>query len=158
MPKSEFCATAIIYSHGHNATQWTDTATTWYVSVDDAYQRLITRLGQRLRSSGSEAAFSDSEVITVALTIETYFHGNGEVGYAFVSRYLRNSFPQLLDLDRFNARRRDLIAVIEALRCDLRDQKLDRCDPVRLTDSAPIALMTICFSRAVSLRSANTPR
>jgi UDP-2,3-diacylglucosamine pyrophosphatase LpxH len=51
-------------------------------------------------------------------------------------------FPQLLALDRFNARRRELIAVIEAVRRDWRDQKLDRRDPVRLTDSAPVALMT----------------
>ena len=51
-------------------------------------------------------------------------------------------FPDLLDLDRFNQRRRELIAVIEALRRDFRDQKLDRTDPVRLVDSAPITLMT----------------
>ena len=51
-------------------------------------------------------------------------------------------FPKLLDLDRFNARRRELIAIIEIIRCDLRDQKLDRSDPLRLTDSAPVALMT----------------
>lgn len=121
---------------------WSDTVTTWYVRVDDAYQRLIARLGRRLRQSGSEPIFSDSEVITVSLIIETFFQGNEEVGYAFVSQYMRNLFPQLLDLDRFNARRRELIAVIEAVRRDWRDQKLDRTDPVRLTDSAPIALMT----------------
>src|SRR6266516_5858723 len=51
-------------------------------------------------------------------------------------------FPHLLDLDRFNARRRDLVGLIEAIRCDLRDQILDRSDPIRLVDSAPISLMT----------------
>ena len=55
---------------------------------------------------------------------------------------MHDLFPRLLDLDRFNQRRRELIAVIEALRRDLRDQKLDRSDPVRLVDSAPVTLMT----------------
>ncbi len=121
---------------------WEDTITAWYVRVDDAYQRLIAKRGQPLRRHGPEPTFSDSEVITVSLVIETFFQGHEEVGYAFVSQYLRDMFPQLIDLDRFNARRRELIAVIEAIRRDLRDQKLDRRDPVRLVDSAPLALMT----------------
>jgi len=121
---------------------WVDTITTWYVLVDDAYQRLIARRGQALRSSGPAPTFTDSEVITVALVIETFFQGDEELGYAFIAQYLRGAFPQLLDLDHFNARRRALIAVMEAIRRDLRDQKLDRDDPLRLVDSAPIPLMT----------------
>ena len=121
---------------------WVDTITDWYVHVDDAYVRLLARRGYTLRTSGPEHTFSDSEVITVSLIIETFFQGHEEVGYAFVAQYLRDLFPQLLDLDRFNARRRELIAVIEAIRRDLRDQKLARADPLRLVDSAPIALMT----------------
>ena len=121
---------------------WEDTITTWYVLVEDAYQRWLATRGGPLRTRGPEPDFSDSEVITVALIIETFFQGHEEVGYAFVRQYLRPLFPKLLDLDRFNQRRRELIAVIEALRCDLRDQKLDRTDPIRLVDSAPISLMT----------------
>lgn len=121
---------------------WEDTVTIWYVLVDEAYHRLIAKRGGPLRTSGPEPDFSDSEVITVSLIIETFFQGNEEVGYAFVRQYLRPLFPKLLDLDRFNQRRRELIAVLEAIRCDLRDQKLDRTDPVRLVDSAPISLMT----------------
>jgi hypothetical protein len=49
-------------------------------------------------------------------------------------------FPKLIDLDRFNVRRRDLIGILEAIRCDLRDQKLNRADPVRLVDSAPVSV------------------
>ena len=127
---------------------WLDTITAWYVHVDDAYVRLVVRRGYPLRTSGPEPTFSDSEVITVSLIIETFFQWHEEVGYAFVSQYLRDLFPQLIDLDRFNVRRRELIAVIEALRRDLRDQKLDRTDPLRLVDSAPVALMTYtCGSR-----------
>ncbi len=56
--------------------------------------------------------------------------------------YRHALFPQLLDWDRFNARRRDLIAVLEAIQRALRDQKLNQADPIRLVDSAPITWMT----------------
>jgi len=121
---------------------WEDTITRWYVLVDDARERLLARRGRPLRASGPPPTFADSEVITVALIIETFFQGHEEVGYAFVRQYLRALFPLLLDLDRFNARRRELIGLIEAIRCDLRDQILDRTDPIRLVDSAPVTLMT----------------
>jgi hypothetical protein len=131
---------------------WTDTITAWYVLVDDAYRRVVARRGRPWRASGPEPEFSDSEVITVALIIETFFQGHEEVGYAFVSQYLRHLFPRLLDLDRFNARRRDLLAVIEAIRRDLRDQKIDRADSLRLVDSAPVTLMT--YTRGARCKSA----
>lgn len=63
---------------------WTDTITTWYVLMDDAYQRVIARWGDPLRASGPAPEMSDSEVITVGLIIETYFQGHEDVGYAFV--------------------------------------------------------------------------
>jgi hypothetical protein len=131
--------------------RWVDIITHWYVLVDDAYQRLLAKRGQRLRHSGPEPTFSDSEVITVALIIETFFQGHEAVGYAFVSQYLQELFPKLLDLDRFNQRRRELIAVIEAIRRDLRDQKLDASDRVRLVDSAPVTLAT--YSRGARCHS-----
>lgn len=121
---------------------WVDIVTTWFVLVDDAYRRFIAKRGKPLRASGTEPPFADSEVITVSLIIETFFQGHEEVGYAFVTQYMRDLFPRLVDLDRFNVRRRELIVVIEALRQDFRDQKLDAADRVRLTDSAPITLMT----------------
>jgi len=130
---------------------WRDTITTWYVLVDDSYRGVIVRLGRPLRASGPEPLFSDSEVITVSLIIETFFRGHEEVGYAFVSQFLRDMFPRLLDLDRFNVRRRELIGVIEAIRRDLRKQKIDLTDPVRLVDSAPVTLMT--YSRGARSNS-----
>lgn len=130
---------------------WRDTITTWFVLVDDAYQRLIKRLGHPLRTSGPEPTFTDSEVLTVSLIIETYFQGHEEVGYAFVQQFLHDCFPQLIDLDRFNERRRGLIGVIETIRKDLRDQKIDHSDSIRLVDSAPITLMT--YTRGARCRS-----
>src|SRR5437773_412213 len=121
---------------------WEDTITRWYVLVDDTYHRILARRRRPLRASGPSPTFSDSEVITVAPIIETFFQGHEEVGYAFVRQYLRALFPHLLDLDRFNARRRDLLGLIDAIRCQLRDLLIDRSDPIRLVDSAPITLMT----------------
>jgi hypothetical protein len=130
---------------------WEEIITTWYVLVDDAYQRLLAQRGCRFRASGPAPSFSDSESITVSLIIETFFQGHEELGYAFVSQYLAAMFPKLLDLDRFNARRRELVGVIEAIRRDLRDQKIDRSDPVRLVDSAPVAVVT--YTRGSRCRS-----
>ena len=129
---------------------WTDTITTWYV-LNDAYNRLITKRGKRLRTRGPEPEFSDSEVITVSLIIETFFQGHEEVGYSFVSQFLLEMFPDLIDLDRFNLRRRELVGVIESIRRGRRNQKIDPKNPVRLVDSAPITLMT--YTRGKRCRS-----
>ncbi len=130
---------------------WTDTITRWYVHINDAYNRLISRRGKPLRSRGPEPEFSDSEVITVSLIIETFFQGHEEVGYSFVSQFLLAMFPDLINLDRFNLRRRKLVGVIEAIRRDFRDQKIDEENPVRLVDSAPVTLMT--YTRGKRCRS-----
>lgn len=122
---------------------WAATITAWYVMIDDAYQSLLgSPAVSAVRSRGPAPSMSDSEVITVGLIIETYFQGQEEVGYAFVQQYLRDMFPGLLELDRFNVRRRGLVGVIEAIRRKLRDQKLPQDEKVRLVDSAPVTLMT----------------
>lgn len=121
---------------------WSDIITEWYVRVDDPYQTLVRQRGAPFRLSGPIPEMSDSEVITISSVIETFFQGHEEVGYTFVCQYLRDLFPRLLDLDRFNQRRRALIGVMEALRRILRNQLIDPDDPVRLVDSAPITLMT----------------
>ncbi len=97
---------------------WVSIATTWFVLVDDAYRRVVAKRDRPFRASGPEPTFSDSEVITVSLIIETFFQGREELGYAFVAQFLRDLFPHLMDLDRFNVRRREWIAVIEAIRRD----------------------------------------
>lgn len=121
---------------------WNDVITTWYVWVDDMYQHILTNLSEPFRSRGPAPKLSDSEVITISLIIETFFQGHEEIGYAFVTQYLQDMFPDLLDLDRFNVRRRQLIAVMEQIRRQLRNLKLDTTNPVRIADSAPITLMT----------------
>ena len=123
-------------------TSWEESITTWYSHVDDAYQRVCAKLSRPVRKRGPKPTMSDSEVITVALIIETFFQGHEEVGYAFVCQYLGDLFRHLIDLDRFNTRRRRLIGLIEAIRRDLRNQIIDHGDRVRIVDSAPITLMT----------------
>ena len=68
---------------------WEDTVTRWFVLVDDAYQRIVAKRGQPFRASGPAPSFTDSEVITVSLIVETFFHGNEELGYAFVWLFTR---------------------------------------------------------------------
>jgi len=130
---------------------WEDTITTWYVLVDDAYQRYCQRRGGRLRASGPVPQLTDSEVITISLIIEVFFQGHEEVGYAFVCQCLHALFPVLVDLDRFNVRRRSLVQVIECVRRDWRDRLVDRSDNVRLVDSAPVTLMT--YTRGARCRT-----
>ena len=67
--------------------QWGDIATVWYVLVDDAYKALQARFGP-WRCRGPQPRFSDSQVITVSLLMDTFFHGHEALGLAFV-RHLR---------------------------------------------------------------------
>jgi hypothetical protein len=85
---------------------WEDSITTWYVLIENAYQRYIAKRGGPLRSRGPAPKLTDSEVITIGMIIEVFFQGHEEIGYAFVCQYLSDMFPNLIDLDRFNERRR----------------------------------------------------
>jgi hypothetical protein len=75
--------------------KWTDILTVWFVLVDDAYQVLQVQFGP-WRRRGPPPAFSDSEVITVSLMIDTFFHGHEALGLAFLRQYHADLFPALL--------------------------------------------------------------
>lgn len=119
----------------------------WYVLVDDAYQALEQHYGA-WRRSGSAPVFSDSEVITVALIIDTWFHGHEALGLAFLRRYHPPLFPQLPPDDWFNTRRTLLGPLIDQLRRVLTYHHglIATDDPDWLIDSAPIPVCT--YSRA----------
>jgi len=123
-------------------SSWEDIIVFWFVHIDDGYKKLIAQRDSPLRKRGPEPKVSDSEIMTISLVIETFFNGCEEIGYAFVCQFLSHLFPDLLDLDRFNHRRRQLISVIEAIRRQFRQQLLDPKENVRLVDSAPVTLMT----------------
>jgi len=123
--------------------KWVDVFLVWYVLVDEAYQRLEQQYGE-WRHSGPLPVFSDSEVITVALIIDTYFHGTEELGLSFLRQYHGELFPHLPSDGHFNERRTRLGPLIEQIRCWLSANEglLDENDPVRLIDSAPIFVAT----------------
>lgn len=120
---------------------WVDIFTTWYVLVDEAYHALVAHTG-RLRQRGPAPECSDSEVSTIALITETFFHGKEELCLAFIHQYHLDLFPRLLDDTRFNRRRRALPGVIEALRRRYTTWLIDPDDRVRVVDSAPIPVCT----------------
>lgn len=120
---------------------WEDVFIAWYVAVDDAYRQLFPP-GTRLRRRGPEPDFSDSEVITIGLICETYFHGHEELTLSFVRQHYRYLFPRLLEDSRFNRRRRELALVIEAIRRVLRNSEIDPEDRLRIGDSAPVYVCT----------------
>ncbi len=136
-------------------SSWEDIIIFWFVHIDDGYKKLIAQQNSPLRTRGSEPKMSDSEVITVSLIIETFFNGCEEIGYAFVCQFMSHLFPDLLDLDRFNHRRRQLISIIEAMRRQFRQQLLDPKENVRLVDSAPVTLMT--YTRGARCESVYGP-
>ena len=105
------------------------------------YQSLIQQRG-RLRQRGPDPDFSDSEVITVSLLIETFFNGKEELGLAFVCQYHLDLFPHLLDNSQFNRRRRQLTGVMEWMRQRVTNLLIPSEDRVRVMDSAPIPVCT----------------
>jgi len=137
-------------------SDWEDIFTVTFVLVDDAWPTLpMEALPRRRRGPAPE--MSDSEVVTIALFIDSIFDGDEEKGLAFIRQYHPTLFPTLLDDSRFNRRRRDLWAAMEALRCHFRDawreahpQEHDIAF-LRVIDSAPIPICT--YSRGSRCQS-----
>lgn len=123
--------------------RWVDIFTIWYFLVDTAYQTLEQRHG-RWRQRGPEPAFSDSEVITVALIIDTFFGGHEALGLSFLRQYHTQEFPKLPSDGHFNERRTILGPLIDQVRCQISYDEglLTADDPLRLIDSAPVHVAT----------------
>jgi Transposase DDE domain len=126
---------------------WDDVWLIWYVLVDDAYQALEQHYGP-WRRSGPAPLFTDSEVITVALISDTWFHGHEALALAFLRRYHPRLFPHLPPEGWFNARRTILGRLIDQVRRMLTHHwgLIAADDPDRLIDSAPIPVCT--YARA----------
>lgn len=122
--------------------RWSDIFHTWFMLIDDAYHSVCETLPSPLRQRGPQPLLHDSEVITIALIIETFFGGNEQLGLSFVRQYHLDMFPRLLEASRFNRRRRHLVMVIEAVRRQLTTQLISSQEQVRLVDSAPIPVCT----------------
>lgn len=131
--------------------RWEDIFTVWFVVIDDAHQALQEHFGP-WRKRGTPPAFSDSEVITVALIADTFFAGREDKTISFIRQYHLDMFPKLLSCGGFNARRRALNMVTEQVRrvmveqWGLMDDENGEYVTERLTDSAPIPVCT--YTRA----------
>lgn len=88
--------------------------------------------------------FTDSEVIPVALLIDTFFHGQDALGLAFLRQYEPTLFPALPADGHFNDRRRALGSIIEQRRRHLTTTHglIAADDPWRLMDRAPLPVCT----------------
>ena len=128
---------------------WREVILLWYVLIDDAYQTLAQTYGSP-RARGPAPTMSDSEVITVALVIDTYFAGHETHGLAFLRQYHQAEFPTLLERSRFNRRRRALGHLIEQIR-QLITIPLLEMDPIRVVDSAPLPVCT--YTRSPDCRT-----
>jgi len=128
------------------AYAWADIFTTWYVLVDEAYHAVVAHHG-RLRQRGPAPTFADSDVMTIALITDTFFHGKEEVCLAFVRQYHADMFPHLLHDPRFH-RRRALSGLMEAIRRVYTTWLVADDDALRVVDSAPIPVCTDLRSRA----------
>jgi hypothetical protein len=123
--------------------QWADIILIWYCLVDDAYTELEAAYGG-WRQRGPAPVFTDSEVITVALVIDTFFGGHEALGLSFLRQYHIDLFPHLPREGRFNERRTRLGPLIDQIRRRLTCQAglLADDDRIRLIDSAPIFVNT----------------
>jgi hypothetical protein len=131
--------------------RWEGIFTIWYTYVDDAYQALECQYGA-WRRAGPAPTFSDSEVMTIALMCDTFFHGHEELCLCFVRSFWLELFPNLLERSRFNSRRRHLAMITEQIRQYLRTELIPEDDSGRLIDSAPIPACT--YGRASSCQTA----
>ena len=72
--------------------RWEDIFTVWFVLIDDAHQALQEHFGD-WRKRGTPPVFSDSEVITVALIVDTFFAGREDKTLSFIRQYHHTSIP-----------------------------------------------------------------
>ena len=133
---------------------WEDVWTIWYTLVDDAYGALEQHYG-KWRRSGPQPTFSDSEVITVSLIIDTWFAGHEALGLSFLRQYHPTLFPHLPPDGWFNQRRTTLGLLIDQVRrlISWHGGLLSDDDPLRLLDSAPVPLAT--YTRGGDNRTVN---
>ena len=122
---------------------WSDIMLVWYCLVDDAYKQLESRFGA-WRQRGPAPVFTDSEVITVAMVIDTFFGGHEALGLSFLRQYHADLFPHLPGEGRFNERRTRLGPLIDQVRRLITQEAglLPDEDRIRLIDSAPIFVNT----------------
>jgi len=120
-------------------------ATTIYVIIDDLYKIVIPD-DVKHRLHKEKAKLSDSEIITISILGEMMSNDSEKAWLSYVSKNMRELFPQMCERSRFNRVRRNLVRVIDYLRFCLNSQ-FNACeDDLRIVDSFPLQVCE--FGRA----------
>jgi len=118
-----------------------------FTLVDDAYKKLFGNQRYFRASPNSEPAFTDSEVITLALVAELAGYESQHAWWAYVSKNYRHLFPKLCDRTRYGRRLRRLRPGLELLRRHLVFLTGADVHRLRVVDSFPLSL---CHLRRLS--------
>jgi hypothetical protein len=118
-----------------------------FTFVDDAYKQLFGNQSYFRASPNSEPAFTDSEVITLALVAELAGYESQHAWWDYVSKNYRHLFPKLCDRTRYGRRLRLLRPGLELLRRHLVFLTGADLSRLRVVDSFPISL---CHLRRLS--------
>lgn len=111
-----------------------------YCCVEDEYRLLFGNQSALRSSNNSEPAFTDAEVITIALVGELQGEDSQKAWHGKVKKNWRHLFPSLCDRTRYGRRLRRLrvpIAHIQQHLCFLLGVEEDRH---RIVDSFPLSL------------------
>lgn len=100
---------------------WEDILIATYVLVSERLPQAMLK-AQFRRSRGPAPEYDDAQIITIALAADYWFDGDEEKTLHFLRQYHPTLWSNgLPDTSRFNGRRRELWAVLEALRGQWRD-------------------------------------
>jgi len=122
-----------------------DLTTTVYVIVDDLYQSFAPE-DVKKRLHKKKAILSDSEIITISILGELMSNDSEKAWLSFVSKNMRELFPNMCERSRFNRVRRNLVRVIEHIRMCLNEYLTPCTGDLRIVDSMPLRVCE--FGRA----------
>jgi len=122
-----------------------DITTVVFVIIDDLYRTIAPPEVQN-RLHKEKANLSDSEIITISIIGELMSNDSEKAWLSFVSKNMRDLFPNMCERSRFNRVRRNLISVIEYMRICLNRYLLPCADDLRIVDSLPLQVCE--FGRA----------
>jgi len=115
--------------------------------VDDAYKKLFVNQAYFRRSPNAAPAFTDSEVLTLALVQELAGYESQHAWWEYVNKNYRYLFPKLCDRTRYGRRLRRLRTGLELLRRQFVFLTGADLNQLRVVDSFPISL---CHLRRLS--------
>jgi hypothetical protein len=114
-----------------------------YCTIDEYYTLLFGEQSTFRRSPNGNPAFTDAEVITIALVGELKSYNSERAWWRFVHKNYRYLFPHLCSRTRYGRRLRRLKLAIERIRQQFLFQLDVNCDRTRLVDSFPLRLLRL---------------